>query len=246
MTLHATVRGHDGLFIFDTGGGVSYISPSFAKTIGCKPWGQITGFVLTGQRLDMQRCDGLDFVVQGQELTAPIAGVFDIMKLMPPNVPRIDGSIGLDAFAGRVITLSLARRELTLESRASFALRRKRAKEISIRLVREVEGVALAVVVGVVTREGIAWMEIDSGNGGATVVGKHIAPLINVKTGTKEPQPANFNLVGGIPVTGDVRVNDTLVMDGNIGTRFLVNWDLTLDLKNGRAWLAPAKKKIQE
>jgi hypothetical protein len=33
-----------------------------------------------------------------------------------------------------------------------------------------------------------------------------------------------------------------LIMDGNIGTRFLINWDLTLDLKNGRAWLAPARK----
>ena len=86
-------------------------------------------------------------------------------------------------------------------------------------------------------------MEIDSGNGGANVIAKHIAPLIKVKTGTKEPQPANFSLVGGIPVTGNVRVNDTLIMDGNIGTRFLVNWDLTLDLKNGRAWLTPARKR---
>jgi hypothetical protein len=31
-----------------------------------------------------------------------------------------------------------------------------------------------------------------------------------------------------------------LVMDGNIGTRFLIKWDLTLDLSRGRAWLAPA------
>jgi hypothetical protein len=37
-------------------------------------------------------------------------GVFDLMKFMPPNVPKIDGSIGLDVFAGRAITLSLAQR----------------------------------------------------------------------------------------------------------------------------------------
>ncbi|MFZ0062685.1 MAG: hypothetical protein WAL47_11670 [Pyrinomonadaceae bacterium] len=242
MTVRAKVRGHEGLFIFDTGGGLSYISPSFAQTVGCKVWGQITGFVLTGQRLDMPRCDGLDFEIQRQHLQAPIAGVFDIMKFMPPNVPKLDGSIGLDVFAGSAITLSLAEKELTLESRASLALRQKRGKEVPIRLVREAEGIALAVVVGVVTPEGTAWMEIDSGNGGANVIAKHIAPLINVQTGKKEPQPASFSLVGGIPVTGNVRVNETLIMDGNIGTRFLINWDLTLDLKNGRAWLAPARK----
>jgi hypothetical protein len=242
MTVRAKVRGHEGLFMFDTGGGISYISPSFAQTVGCKVWGQITGFVLTGQRLDMPRCDGLDFDVEGQTLQAPIAGVFDIMKFMPPNVPKLDGSLGLDVFAGRAVTLSLAERTLTLESRASLAARMKRGREVPIRLVREAEGIALTVVVGVVTSEGTAWMEIDSGNGGANVIAKHLAPLMNVKTGSREPQPANFSLVGGIPVTGNVRVNETLIMDGNIGTRFLVNWDLTLDLKNGRAWLIPASK----
>src|ERR687892_681700 len=57
MTMHARIRGHEGLFLFDTGGGISYISPSFAKTIGCKPWGLTGGFTMTGQRLDMSRCD---------------------------------------------------------------------------------------------------------------------------------------------------------------------------------------------
>jgi hypothetical protein len=27
-------------------------------------------------------------------------------------------------------------------------------------------------------------------------------------------------------------------MDGNIGSQFLENWSLTLDLASGRAWLA--------
>ena len=236
MTVRAKVRGSEGLFMFDTGGGISYISPSFAQTVGCRVWGQITGFTLTGQRLDMPHCDGLAFDVQGRTFNAPIAGIFDIMKFMPPHVPKLDGSLGLDVFAGRAITLSLADRTLTLESRASLTAR-------MTRLVREAEGVALAVVVGVVTSEGTAWMEIDSGNGGANVIAKHLAPLLNVKTGTKEPQPANFSLVGGIPVTGNVRVNEKLIMDGNIGTRFLINWDLTLDLEKSRAWLTPAKAR---
>ena len=242
MTLRAKVRGHEGLFMFDTGGGISYVSPSFGEAVGCKVWGQITGFVLTGQRLDMPRCDGLTFDIKGHNFEAPIAGVFDIMKFMPPNVPKLDGSLGLDAFAGRVVTLSLAEKTLTLESSRSLVDRIKRGKEVPIRLVREVEGAALTVVVGVVTPQGTAWMEIDSGNGGANVIGKHLAPLLNLKTGLKEPQPANYMLVGGVPVTGNARVNETLIMDGNIGTRFLINWDLTLDLGRGRAWLTPAKK----
>lgn len=241
MTVHARVRGHEGLFIFDTGGGVSYISPAFATMIGCKPWGQLSGFTLTAQRLDMPRCDGLAFEINGKQFSAPISGVFDIGKFMPPNTPKIDGSIGLDVFADRAITLSLRQRLLTVESRGSLARRAQRGKEVPIRLVREVGGIALAVYIAVPTSAGMAWMELDSGNGGANVIGKHLAKLLQLDPEKREPQPASFKIAGDIPVEGMARVNPTLTMDGNIGTRFLINWDLTLDLPHGRAWLAPAR-----
>jgi hypothetical protein len=243
MTVHASVRGHDGNFIFDTGGGISYISPAFAQTIGCKPWGQITGFTLTAQRLDMPRCDGLAFEIQGNSYGAPTFGVFDIMKFMPANVPQIDGSIGLDVFDGRAVTLSLAQRKLIVESASSLRERAKRGKEIPIRLVRETGGIALAVQVAVPTPDGMAWMELDSGNGGANVIGKHLVGVMKLDSSKNGPQPASFFIAGGVPVEGMVRVNEKLTMDGNIGTRFLINWDLTLDLAKGRAWLTRVKSR---
>jgi len=233
------VRGHEGLFMFDTGGGVSYISPTFAETIGCKPWGKITGFTLTAQRLDMTRCDGLSFEIQGHRFGAPTSGVFDIMKYMPKDVPQLDGSIGLDVFAGRAVTVSLKQRKLIVESTSSLAARIRHAREVPIRFQREVGGVSLTVYTAVPTSAGMAWMEIDSGNGGANVIGKHLASLLKLDPAKKEPQPASFEIAGGIPVEGMARVNETLIMDGNIGTRFLIGWDLTLDLSKGRAWLAP-------
>src|SRR5689334_25064956 len=56
MTLRASVRGHEGRFMFDTGGGILYISPSYAQTVGGNVRGQLTGFVLTGQRRDKLPC----------------------------------------------------------------------------------------------------------------------------------------------------------------------------------------------
>jgi Aspartyl protease len=240
MTLHASVRGHEGNFIFDTGGGISYISPAFAQTIGCKPWGQMTGFTLTAQRLDMPRCDGLAFEIAGHSFGAPTSGVFDIMKFMPANVPRVDGSIGLDVFNGLAVTLSLAKRKLIVESASSLRERTKLGKEVPIRLVRE-GGIALAVQVAVPTTDGTAWMELDSGNGGANVIGKHLVGVMKLDPNKNGPQPASFIIAGGVPVEGMVRVNEKLTMDGNIGTRFMIDWDLTLDLAKGRAWLARVK-----
>jgi hypothetical protein len=121
-----------------------------------------------------------------------------------------------------------------------LAARIRTAKEIPARIVRDAEGVALAIDGGVQTPRGTAWMELDTGNGGALVVANHIAPLLGLKPDQKEAQPASFNLGGGIAVSGNTRTRD-LIMDGNIGNQFLKNWNLTLDLVQGRVWLAPAK-----
>jgi hypothetical protein len=243
MTMMAKVNGHEGRFMFDTGGGITYISPGFATEIGCEPWGQLSGFVLTGQRLDLQRCESVALDVAGRHLALPTAGVYDIGQFMPKDAPRIDGSIGLDAFVGQVVTLSLAKKKLIVESASSLKERQKKGKEIKIRLVRELEGLALAVVAAVQTNKGLAWMELDSGNGGAHVIGKHLATMFGLDPEKKEPQNGRITLQNGITVDGPFRVNPTLIMDGNIGTRFLINYDLTIDLAKGRGWLSSTESR---
>ena len=238
MTMKATVNGRPGLFMFDTGGGITYIDPAFAKSAGCEPWGQLSGFVLTGQRLDMQRCEEMSFDIGGKKFAAATTGVYDIGKLMPKDAPHIDGSIGLDMFVGQAVTLSLSKQKLLVESGDSLRERTKRGREIEVRLVRELEGLALAVVAAVRTPKGTAWMELDSGNGGLNVVGKHLAPLLALDADKKEPQDGNLTLSNGQTVGGPFRVNPTLIMDGNIGTRFMIDWDLSFDLANGRCWLS--------
>jgi hypothetical protein len=85
-------------------------------------------------------------------------------------------------------------------------------------------------------------MEIDSGNGGAHVIGKHLAALVGLDAETKEQQKGKINFENGIEVDGPFRVNPTLVMDGNIGTRFLIDYEITFDLASSRAWLRRAQK----
>ncbi len=242
MTVRATVNGQPGLFLFDTGGGITYFDAAFAKKIGCEPWGQLSGFVLTGQRLDMPRCESVSYDIAGLKLTAPTVGVYDIGQFMPKDAPHVDGSIGLDVFAGQAVTLSLAKKTLTVESAASLREREKRGHEIEVRLVRELEGLALAVVAAVQTPKGKAWMELDSGNGGANVIGKHLASIVSLDPEKKEPQPGSIVLTKGQTVAGPFRVNPTLIMDGNIGTRWMIDLDLTLDLARGRAWITDVQK----
>ena len=240
--VHAVVAGQPGTFLFDTGEGVSSFSPAFAEKIGCRPWGRITGFRMSGERLDNQHCDRITFRLSDQALTAPVVSTVDIMKFLGPNVPPVDGSLGLDIFAGRTITI-IPRRVIILESPKSLAVRLRDAHEFPIRMVRDVEGIALSVDAAVRTPEGMAWMELDSGNGGSFVIANHIAPLLGLRTDVSTPESARFYLANGIAVEGMTRTRD-LIMDGNIGARFLNHWILTLDLQRGRAWLSALPENL--
>lgn len=237
--LRATVNGHEGLFLFDTGGGVSVVSPQFAAAVGCKPWGRVTGFRMTGQRLDFPRCDDLDFHAGGQTLHVPTAGVFDLAPLLPPDAPPLAGVLALDAFAGRAVSIDLSAGTLTVESPASLAARIERASKVPLRLVRDAGGVALAGEIGVSTASGTAWMELDTGSDGALILGKHVAALFGLDPAAAKPQAATLRIPGGVQLQGPALVMD-LIMDGNIGVKVLKDWVITLDLSGGRAWLGPA------
>jgi hypothetical protein len=138
-----------------------------------------------------------------------------------------------------VITI-IPRQSIVLESSASLTLRIANARELPIRIVRDVEGIALSVDAAVRTPAGMAWMELDGGNGGSTVIANHIAPLLGLESDVSTAQPVSFELGNGIRFEGMARTRD-LIMDGDFSAQFLNNWVLTLDLLHQRAWMAPLK-----
>lgn len=239
LALRGEMNGHSGLFLFDTGGGVSVIDSAFEKTIRCEPWGRITGFRMTGERLDMPKCDHVLFVTSGVDFLRRTVGVLDLSALLPPNAPHLDGSVGLDMFTGSKITFNQAEHVLIVENQKSFSERTLRAHEVPMMIVRDAGGFALTVKIGVPTSKGLAWMELDSGNEGPVAIADYIAPLLKTDSDSTSTSLKRFNVASGIPVDGPIKT-ENLIMDGNLGTSFLQKWIVSLDLSEGRAWLSPS------
>jgi hypothetical protein len=236
--LHASVNGQEGIFGFDTGGGLTVITSKFAASIGCHPWGRVTGFQMTGHRLDLPRCDDVHFRIGSIIYTAPTAGVLDMMPTPADKKTVLAGSIALDIFAGRQITIHSASNRITIDTPEEFARETARAREIKARLVRDGEGVCLTVNAGVPTSKGLIWMEMDTGNNGPVVIGGHIAPLLGLRPDISTPQHVHFSLTEGVSIDHDAVVLD-LIMDGNLGEDVLHNWDVTFNLATGQVWMAP-------
>lgn len=82
------------------------------------------------------------------------------MTFFPPDAPGLDGSIGLDLFAGHAVTFALAQQELIVESPQSLASRIDHATQVPLRIVRDAQGLALTADIGVATPDGTAWRVI--------------------------------------------------------------------------------------
>jgi predicted aspartyl protease len=242
--IRATLHGTPQKFLFDTGEGITMISPALASKIGCNPWGNVTGFTMLGQRLDTPRCDNISFAFPSITEKAPETIIYDLGIIAGKDAPPLDGSIGLDIFAGQAITIKLASYQLIMETPETLAERQRQGVEIPMRLVRDAEGAALSVDLAVDTPNGPAWMELDTGNTGPTIfVSKTIAPLLHLNPATTTAKDApqqkvTLTLAHKITWSGEARVFPNMIMDGNIGTQFLKSWTITLDLKSTRAWLS--------
>ena len=240
LTVQAVVGGKPGTFLFDTGGGVSNVTPAFAAAIGCTPWGQISGYTMTGQRLDMKRCDHVAVKLGKSTFALETVGVFDGTAMMPPGAPHLDGTIALDTFAGRALLLSYTQRQITVLDDRGLGSATAGRTALPLHLVRDAEGVALSVNLPVSTPLGVAWFEMDSGNTSPwLLVGKHLASVLQLRPDDREAQPLHLTLSDGSKVAGMTRVLD-LTLDGNLGTAFLSSYDVVLDLAHAKAWVKPA------
>lgn len=240
-TVEVRVGSQDATMILDTGGGVTVITPDLADRIGCTPWGQLSGFRLSGERLTMTRCDEVAIGVGGQPMGDRNIGVFDLASLLPPEAPRIDGILSLDVLSTTPFTLELGAARMTLETPATLAARTAGAIEIPIRFHRQAGGASLTVMARVPTASGDLWMQLDAGSDAPLLIPPSSATAMGLDS-AQAGQAAELRLTGvaGGEVSHPVqlRVRD-MIIDGNIGIPVLKDWIMTFDLAEGRLWVRP-------
>ena len=233
--VHVIVKGKPGDFLLDTGGGVTLLTEDFSKGVDCKFWGRVTGYNMFGKRSDGPHCENVQIKAGDVELTSVNIGKIDFGDQFAGD-KKPDGLLSLDAFDGKAITLDQGAATLTIETPASLARRTKAMKELPFRLVRDCSGRCLSAFVGVPTRDGMTWLTLDSGAGGVSLISKDHASLFGLDPAGKE-QRLTYEAAPGFPIDSPVVVTD-MIMDGNLGQPFMSRYVITMDLINGRLWIA--------
>jgi hypothetical protein len=232
--VHVTVKGKEGDFLFDTGGGITLLAEEFSKGVDCKFWGRFTGYNMFGNKGGGPYCSDVQLTAGGVALTPVNIGRMSFEGMFPGDKAP-DGLLSLDSFDGKVITIDQKAAAITIETERSLKKRVRAMKEFPMRLSRECSGRCLSAFLGVKTPDGMTLLNMDTGAGCVSLMSKEYAASFGL--GQEERgQEINFSLGNNIKISGPVMVTE-MIMDGNLGQPFLANYILTLDLKNGRTGL---------
>ena len=228
------IEGSTGQFIFDSAGGLSLITPEFSRALGVEPFGRVTAFKHTGERVQFQRIPVRGLSVGGVRMQQTELVSFDVMKLLE-GAPVVQGVIALNTFDGAALTIDFAKNRLILENKDSLSKRIEEMKSLQIRCARQSGGAALDVFVAVGSPRGTLWLELDSGNAGPVLVSPHAAEQLGLKL-NGETTAAKLRLSPALEYSCILASKET-IYDGVLNATFFQQHVVTLDLRNMRAWV---------
>jgi len=232
--LEMKVEGTEGQFIFDSAGGLSLVTPEFSRAVGLQPFGCLTAFKHTGERLQFQRVPVRSLSIGGVKLKQSELALFDLMKLLE-GAPVVQGLVALSTFDGAALTIDFARNRLILENGESLSARTRKMQPLRVRAARQSGGAALDIFVAVDSPQGTLWLELDSGNAGPVLLAPRTAEQLGLEP-TGEPMTAVLRL---LPATEYecTAASREIIYDGLLNAAFFQKHIITLDLNNMRAWV---------
>jgi Aspartyl protease len=159
-----SINGKSFSFLFDTGGGETFISPEVANFLNKSVYGNSTGFRMTGEVINYQKCDSVLLKSNSAKLFHPSIGVWDVSKVLPKELPKVDGVLSLKSFADKIITLDLANDRIILETPISYQRKIKNMSLLNSRFANGHDGNELIILLGILKQRRLYWFLFDSGN----------------------------------------------------------------------------------
>jgi hypothetical protein len=237
-TLQLT-SGNDTLtFLLDTGGGHTLLTTEAAQRLGCTPFGRSLAHRMSGERVEFQWCTGVALALGGVPLEHEKVAVFDLMALLPPVLPRLDGLLSLQSFAHRVVSIDHPGERLVLESDASAATRRRIAEPLVARTATGQDGSTLTLFLAARAEGAPIWLLLDNGNLTGTILSPHALRQIGHRpdAAMEAVEVRGFEVLGLTPATERVQVRDVLY-DGVLGASFMQRGLFLFDLRGKDPWV---------
>ena len=218
---------------------MTLLSPDSARSVGCVPYTTLTGFRMTGERFDAEGCGPTRIAFGALDLSPDVA-VFDLMSLLPSELPALDGLASLQTFGGRVVTLDFANDTVTVADELNPGEVRE-LTPLGLRLARPFAGAGLDAFLRVTGTRGPLWFELDSGNVDAVLISRRVIDqlalppdlLSELRAGSIARVPIPIEGLGSIWLPAKAA---DIIYDGVLNAESLERMKIVLDLERSLGW----------
>ncbi len=233
-----TINGTAYTFLFDTGGGETFLSKNIADSLQKDVYGKVTGIRMNGEQLFYQKADSIVLQVGKTTLLHPTIGVWNVMEVLPKELPVVDGILSLKSFQNQILTIDLHSNLLIIETEASFQLKKLKMRELPVRFVNGLNGIEKNILVCIQGRQHRYWFLFDTGNIGPAILNKEIAActdLVNSTSGSSLNEFPTIFQSGSFKFAATTTL-DTILYDGALNYQSLEQYIFTIDFKTERMW----------
>ena len=237
--VNVTIGSNSYSFLFDTGGGETFISPEIAKSLGKTIYGSTIGFRMSGEMIKYRKTDSISLNIYRTTIFHSAIGILDIMSLLPKGFPKLDGVLSLKSFHDKLLTLDLANNRIILETTSSYRRLIKNKIALQSRFANGPDGNELTIFLGIPRQERLYWFLFDSGNLGELLLSHHAAYEWGLESDTVSQWKSLGSLsinIGKKQFTSEAASKD-IIYDGSLNFAILSQSTFIINFPKKQIWL---------
>lgn len=234
-----TIEGQSYSFLFDTGGGETFISSEIAKRLGKTIYGQATSFRMSGEKITYQKCDDVSLKAANTTFFHSTIGVWDIMNILPKELPKLDGVLSLKSFKDRVITVDLANNRLIIETAKSSNKAIQNKTLVPSLFATGMNGNELTIFLGLLNQQHLYWFLFDSGNLNDLLLSTAIANQwgLHKDTTHKRTELGSISITLANKKIESNAAAEPIIYDGLLNYAILSKYIFVIDLSKKQVWM---------
>ncbi len=225
-------------FLFDTGGGETFISKNIADTLHKNIYGKVNGIRMSGEQLNYQKADSITLKAGKTLLFHSAIGVWNVMDVLPKELPAVDGILSLKSFQNRILTIDLRSNILIIETEGSFNQKKPEMKALPSRFVNGLNGNEQNILLGITSNRHVYWFLFDTGNIGPAIMNNGIIDFISLAPPKSDSTKSEFPAIiqcGDLQLKTNARL-DAVLYDGVLNYQALEQKIFTIDFKSETMW----------
>jgi hypothetical protein len=237
--VNVTIGSNSYSFLFDSGGGETFISPEIAKSLGKTIYGSTTGFRMSGEMIKYSKTDSISLNIYRTTIFHSTIGILDIMSLLPEGFSKLDGVISLKSFHDKILTLDLANNRIILETTSSYRKLIKNKNALQSRFANGPDGNELIIFLGIRKQKHLYWFLFDSGNLGELLLSHHTAYEWGLESNRESQwkQLGSLNINIGIKQFTTEAASKDIIYDGSLNFAILCKATFIINFSQKQIWL---------